>query len=59
MAPATYAAEDGLVRHQWGKRSLGLRAFSAPVSGNTRTGRWEWVAGWGSTLTEAEGGGMG
>ena len=31
MALATYVAEDGLVRHQWEERPLGLRVFDAPV----------------------------
>ena len=29
----------------------------APLSGNARAGRWEWVGGWGSTFIEAGGGG--
>jgi hypothetical protein len=28
---ATYVAEDGLVRHQWKERPLGLRVFDTPV----------------------------
>ena len=31
MAPATYAAEDGLVRHQWEERFLVLGRLDAPV----------------------------
>jgi hypothetical protein len=51
MALAAYVAEDGLVSHQWEKRSLVLRRFYAPVLGNARARKREWV-GW-----EAGGGG--
>jgi hypothetical protein len=50
LAPAVYMAEDGLVRHQWEERPLGLRVFNAPVQGNAMVGRKG-----GSTLPEAEG----
>jgi hypothetical protein len=53
MAPASYVAEDGLVGHQWEEWTLGLRVFNAPMWGNARVGRWEWMGGWGSTLLEA------
>jgi len=33
--------------------------FDAPVEGNARVGRQEWVSGWGSALIKAGGGGMG
>jgi hypothetical protein len=36
---------------------LGLRVFNAPVQGNTRAGRQEWVGGWATTLKEAGVGG--
>ena len=45
MAPATYVAEGGLVRHQWEERLLVLRRLDAPVKGNARVGRREWVCG--------------
>jgi hypothetical protein len=31
MAPAAYAAEDGLAGHQWEDRPLVLRRLNAPV----------------------------
>ena len=48
---AVYVAEDGLVGHQWEERPLVLRRSYAPVQGNARTRKQEWV-GW-----EAGGGG--
>jgi hypothetical protein len=47
MSQAAYSTEDGLVGHQWEERPLVLRRFYAPVWGNTRARKWEWV-GWGS-----------
>jgi hypothetical protein len=44
-----YVAEDGLVGHQWEERRLVLRRFYAPVQGNARARKWEWV-GWGAGL---------
>jgi hypothetical protein len=35
---------------------LGLRGFDAPVYGNVRAGRWEWVDGWRINLIEEVGG---
>jgi hypothetical protein len=46
MALSTYVAENGLVRHQWEERPLGLRVFDAPVKGTAKAGRWEWVDDW-------------
>jgi hypothetical protein len=43
MALAAYVAEDGLVGHQWEERPLVLGRFHAPVQGNARAGKWEWV----------------
>jgi hypothetical protein len=40
-----YVAEDGLVGHQWEERPLVLRRLYAPVQGNARAKKWEWV-GW-------------
>jgi hypothetical protein len=59
MTPAAYVAQNGLVEHQWEERPLVLGRLDAPVWGNARTGKWEWVDGWVNTLIEAEGGGMG
>jgi hypothetical protein len=33
--------------------------MDSPVQGNWRVERQEWVSGWGKTLIEAGGGGMG
>jgi hypothetical protein len=43
--------------------SMGGEALSpvkaqCPMSGNLKAGRWEWVGGWGNTLTEAGGWGI-
>ena len=43
MVLVAYVAEDGLVGHQWEERPSDLRVFNAPVEGNARAGRWEWV----------------
>ena len=45
MTPATYAALDGLVGHQWEEQLLDLRVVNAPVKRNTRAGRVERVGG--------------
>jgi hypothetical protein len=45
--------EDVLVGHQWEERPLVLRRLYAPVQGNTRARKWEWVgwgAGWGKGI---------
>jgi hypothetical protein len=44
-----YVAEDGLLSNQWEKRPLVLRWSYAPVQGNTRARKQEWV-GWGVGL---------
>lgn len=36
-------------------RFLVLWRLDAPEWGNTRVVRWEWMGGWGSTLTEVGG----
>jgi hypothetical protein len=59
MAPAANIAEDGLISHQWEDIPLVLRRLYAPVYGNTRVGRWEWVGEWVRTQVEAGGGRMG
>ena len=38
-----YVAEDGLVSHQWEERPLVLQTLYAPVQGNARAKKWEWV----------------
>ena len=47
MSIVAYVAEDGLVGHQWEERPLVLRRSYAPVQGNARARKWEWV-GWGA-----------
>ena len=43
MSLAAYVAEDGLVGHHWEERPLVLQTLYAPVQGNGRTKKWEWV----------------
>jgi hypothetical protein len=43
MSLAAYVAEDGLVAHHWEERPLGLATLYAPVQGNARAKKWEWV----------------
>jgi hypothetical protein len=50
-----YVAEDGLVGYQWEERPLVLRRSYAPVQGNARARKWEWV-GWGAGQEEGIGG---
>jgi hypothetical protein len=40
---AAYVAEDGLVSHHWEERSSVLQTLRAPVQGNARAKKWEWV----------------
>jgi hypothetical protein len=54
MTLATYVAEDGLVGHQWEVRPVVLRRLYAPVQGNARARKWEWV-GWGDRRKEGLG----
>jgi hypothetical protein len=49
-----YVEEDGLVGLQWEERPLVLRKSYAPVQGNARARKQEWV-GWG--VGRGEGGG--
>jgi hypothetical protein len=42
-----YVAEDDLVCHQWEDKPLVLRRSYAPVQGNARARKLEWV-GWGA-----------
>ena len=55
MPLAAYVAEDGLVGHQWEERPLDLRKSYAPVQGNARARKQEWV-GWGARWVEGIGG---
>jgi hypothetical protein len=41
---AAYVSEDGLVSHQW-RGPLVLQTLYAPVQGNARAKKWEWVGG--------------
>ena len=47
MSLVAYVAEDDLVGHQWEERPLVLQRLYAPVQGNTRARKEEWV-GWGA-----------
>jgi hypothetical protein len=47
MSLVAYVAEDGLIGHHWAERPLVLRRLYAPVQGNARARKWEWV-GWGA-----------
>jgi hypothetical protein len=42
-----YVADNGLVGHQWEERPLVLQKSYAPVQGNARARKREWV-GWGA-----------
>jgi hypothetical protein len=50
-----YVAEDGLVSHQWEERPLVLQSSYAPVRGNVRARKQDWV-GWGAGRGESIGG---
>ena len=54
MSLVAYVAEDGLVSHQWEEKTLVLGRSYAPVQGNARVRKWEWV-GWGEGLGEGVG----
>ena len=43
MDLAAYVAENGLVGHQWEEKLLVLSRFYAPVQGNARARKQEWV----------------
>jgi hypothetical protein len=40
---AAYVAEDGLVDHHWEERPLDIAKMYAPIQGNARAKKWEWV----------------
>ena len=49
MCLAAYVSKDGLVGHHWKERPIGLANLYAPVQGNARAKKQEWVgrgAGW-------------
>jgi hypothetical protein len=43
MSLAAYVAEDGLIGHHWEERLLVLQRLYAPVQGNARARKREWV----------------
>ena len=55
MSLVAYVAEDGLVGHQWEERPLGLQTLYAPVQGNARARKQEWM-GWRAGREEGIGG---
>jgi hypothetical protein len=62
MVPATYVAEDSFFWASVGGEALGPAKVRCPrvgefVGGEVRVDGW--VGGWGNTLIEAGGGGMG
>jgi hypothetical protein len=40
---AAYVSKDGLVGHHWKERPIGYANFYAPVQGNARVKKGEWV----------------
>jgi hypothetical protein len=40
---AAYVAENGLVGHHWEEKPLGIANLYAPIQGNARAKKWEWV----------------
>jgi hypothetical protein len=58
MAPATYVAEGVLIWHQWEERPLVLWRLVAPVLGNVRAVRQEWVGRWGKYTHRSSGVGI-
>jgi hypothetical protein len=59
MAPATYVAGDGLVGNQCEEMPLVVWRLDAPVLGNARMVKQEWVGGWREHPHKAGEGGMG
>jgi hypothetical protein len=43
MSLVAYVSEVGLVSHQWEERPLVLHRTYAPVQGNARARKWEWL----------------
>jgi hypothetical protein len=54
MSLVEYVAEFGLVGHQWEERPLVLQRSYAPLQGNARARKQEWV-GWGAAWQEGIG----
>jgi hypothetical protein len=55
MSLSAYIAEDGLIGHHWEERTLLLQRLYAPIQGNTRARKQEWVGrrtGWGEYIRE-------
>jgi hypothetical protein len=40
---AAYVSKDGLVGHHWKERPIGQQTLYAPVHGNAKAKKWEWV----------------
>jgi hypothetical protein len=40
---AAYVSKDGLVGHHWKERPIRTQTLYAPVQGNARAKKWEWV----------------
>jgi hypothetical protein len=40
---AAYVSKDDLVGHHWKERPIGQANVNAPVQGNARAKKWEWV----------------
>ena len=49
MSLAAYVVEDGLVGHHWEERPFVLQRLYAPVQGNDKARKQEWVV-WGARL---------
>jgi hypothetical protein len=43
LSLAAYVSKDGLVSHHWKEMPFGLVIFDAPVQGNARDKKGEWV----------------
>ena len=54
MSLAAYVAEDGLVGHHWKEKPSVLQRLYAPIQGNARTRKQEWVC-WGAGQVEGIG----
>jgi hypothetical protein len=42
---AAYVSKDGLLGHHWKRGPLDMQTLYAPVQGNARAKKWEWVGG--------------
>jgi hypothetical protein len=43
LSLAAYVSKDGLVSHHWKERPMDLQTLYAPVQGNARAKKGEWV----------------